>query len=553
MARIRKQPQGIAAIDWTNPITRGLAFAFVHGASATGFCVNGDRSTYYRNASQVSLPFGTGAKLNSSSFSAYNIGGANGINTTTYSLFAVAATTPAATGATYNVIDLDNGSPRYFQFRLDSGKVNFIPFDTSAATTGVCTSSAFTAAELAGGFTMGATASPTRTACFKNGVLGQAATPTNLIAPTYAIPISIGARASSTAGWWLGGGIGMVAAWARTLSDAEMASLHANPWQLFIDFEDDYIEVDYATATAGGPTITSASGSSVGVANLTAVARAIANAVGSSTGTSALASSTISLFYADGSTSGSSTNAANGVSVYLTSGASTSTATVSGNAYSIWSVQANTVGSAGGTGSGVSLFPVAGGTAGTSSVSGSGSALTPASGSASGTAVGTSSAAAIASAFYNAIASAVGSASASGSGASTNSAVANASGSASGSGSSVARAATSGTTSGTSAANGGGVILACASGAATGLANVGGLSVAIYGAEGISVSAAQVQAIAASVASAFANAEGRSTVSGITEGGLHYTASGDKFSITLTLSPYKLKLNDSPFKLTFNN
>jgi hypothetical protein len=66
------------------------------------------------------------------------------------------------------------------------------------------------------------------------------------------------------------------------------------------------------------------------------------------------------------------------------------------------------------------------------------------------------------------------------------------------------------------------------------------------------VSAAQVQAIAAYVAAAIGSSGGKATVSGVTGGGLHYTASGDKFAITLILSPYKLTLNDMALKLNLN-
>ena len=79
------------------------------------------------------------------------------------------------------------------------------------------------------------------------------------------------------------------------------------------------------------------------------------------------------------------------------------------------------------------------------------------------------------------------------------------------------------------------------------MATVEGLSIAIYGADGISISAAQVQALATSVASTLAESDGYSTVSGITEGVVHYTASGDKFNITITLSPYLIDIQTTKF------
>lgn len=526
------------------------AYGYVSYVDGTGTVVTAPTVPYASpNVIQSNTSLGTGARIAAGTGAIYDLPSKGTVNSPSYSLFAVGSC--LSTSAIQSAMDMDNSAGRYFQFRIDSGKVDLIPFNSSKANTGRATSPvAMTLSEMSRGFTMGGVVSPTRTVAFQNGVLIPGVALTGApVTPGVDIALRIGSRQTGTQ-LWNTGGLMLVVVWTRAIADAEMVSLSDNPWQLF---KPPQRRMLVAYSDQSGVTVVSAAGSSTGTASLSSLAAAVYNAFGSSGGTSTLSSSTLSLFYTSGNASGSATNAANGISVYLTSGSSTSTATVSGNAYSVWSVQANTAGSSDGAGSSAALVPVSGGTAGTSSVAGEGSALTPASGTSSGTAVGTSSAAAIASAFYNAIASAVGSASASGSGASTNSTTANASGSASGLGNGVARVAASGTTSGTSEAGGGGVILACASGAATGLANVGGLSVAIYGADGISVSAAQVQAIAASVASAFANAEGRSTVSGVTEGGLHYTASGDKFSITLTLSPYKLKLNAVPFKMNYND
>lgn len=227
-SRCTQQPTQAPQIDWSNPITQGLAFAFVHGAAAMGFAASGQNYLPYVGATQQPTPLGTGARSTSTSTRAYSLSN-HGLTTTNYSLFAVGT---AASGVTQSAIDADNSSPRYFQFRITGNKVDFIPFNTSAAVTGQpVMATALTAAELARGFTMGATASPTRTAAFQNGQIATA-TPSSMIAPTLALPLSIGARATGATGWSTGA-LAMVAGWSRTLSDAEMLSLAANPWQIF--------------------------------------------------------------------------------------------------------------------------------------------------------------------------------------------------------------------------------------------------------------------------------------------------------------------------------
>lgn len=223
-----QQPQGAVQIDWSNPITRGLAFAFIHGVVAFGFCTSGQNVIPYVGATAVPTPIGLGAKSTSTSTRAYSLGN-HGITTTNYSLFAAGT---AASGVTQSAIDADNSGPRYFQFRITGNKVDFIPFNTSAAVTGQpVIANALTAAELARGFTMGATASATRTAAFQNQQMATA-TPASLIAPTLALPLSIGARATGATGWNTGA-LSCAYGWSVTKSDAEMFSLAANPWQIW--------------------------------------------------------------------------------------------------------------------------------------------------------------------------------------------------------------------------------------------------------------------------------------------------------------------------------
>jgi hypothetical protein len=161
----------------------------------------------------------------------YTLAAKGAIDSPNYSLFAFGTCT--STGATQSALDMDNSSERYWQFRLNAGKVEFLPFNASmTALTGQVTSPvALTVAEMSRGFTMGATASPTRTACFQNGVITVGA-PSSMKTPGIAIPISIGARTTNAQQWGTGA-LMLVVVWRRTLTDSEMQALADNPWQLF--------------------------------------------------------------------------------------------------------------------------------------------------------------------------------------------------------------------------------------------------------------------------------------------------------------------------------
>jgi hypothetical protein len=217
-------------IDWANPITRDMVLCLSHADQAYGYAVNSSgtaiTSAAYTNGSQSNTPIGTGVRAASNM--AYSA--PSGLTGTNYSLFAVGTATSAV--VTQSALDMDNGSARYYQFRLANGKVDFIPFNSSAAVTGQATSPvALTLTEMTNGFTMGATASPTRTAVFQNGKI-TTATPSGLIAVGNSFPVAVGARQTASQSWGTGA-LMLVAMWNRTLADAEMQSLADNPWQLF--------------------------------------------------------------------------------------------------------------------------------------------------------------------------------------------------------------------------------------------------------------------------------------------------------------------------------
>jgi len=232
------QPGEATLIDWDNPITKDMTVCLVHADQAYGFAASQDAGNFqtvstavpYTAGAQANTVQGTGGRPTGSA-RMYALPAKGAVNSPNYSLFAFATCTSLAT--TQSAIDMDNSSPRYFQFRVDAGKVDFIPFNTSAGNTGRATSPvAMTVAEMSRGFTIGATASPTRTAAFQNGVLTVGGAVSNLITPGTDLPISIGARVIGSQAWSTGA-LMLVAVWTRTLADVEMQSLSDNPWQLF--------------------------------------------------------------------------------------------------------------------------------------------------------------------------------------------------------------------------------------------------------------------------------------------------------------------------------
>lgn len=78
------------------------------------------------------------------------------------------------------------------------------------------------------------------------------------------------------------------------------------------------------------------------------------------------------------------------------------------------------------------------------------------------------------------------------------------------------------------------------------------ICIVIHNAVAASLSVSDVQAAVQTVSSSFAQVEGTSSVSGTTQGGVHYTAVGDKFSVTITFSPYAVTVEDRPYKISIN-
>ena len=227
------QPQQTPQIDWSNPITAGLVFAYSMGVEAMGWGEDWRSVVPYQKSdgTVVGVPVNTNTGTAVRCLSGSGVGYACNLNqfsakAGSYSLFAF-ATGPAS--GTQSALDDDDGTSRRFQFRLNTGKVEFIPF-YSGGNGSVAAANMLSANDLANGFAMGATVNGTSYACFQKGVKASATLGGVALAPNPTI--SVGAR-KSTVQQWTPGGIQLVAMWNRPLTDAEHQSLADNPWQLF--------------------------------------------------------------------------------------------------------------------------------------------------------------------------------------------------------------------------------------------------------------------------------------------------------------------------------
>ena len=230
--RTTQPQQGQIAIDWSNPITAGLVFAYVCGNEAMGYGEDGRNLIQYVNGGgtvtgiRINTPNGTGVQAKSSSSFAFGPTQTS-IKSGVYSMFAFG--TGTASGI-QSAIDDDDGNTRRFQFRINAGKVELNPF-YSGGNGNVAAPAALSAYDLANGFAMGAVVNGAAYAIYQKGVkTAGTAMPSTALTPNS--QIAIAARKTGTTQAWLVGGLQIVAMWNRALTDAEQASLADNPWQL---------------------------------------------------------------------------------------------------------------------------------------------------------------------------------------------------------------------------------------------------------------------------------------------------------------------------------
>ena len=153
------------------------------------------------------------------------------------------------------------------------------------------------------------------------------------------------------------GGINLVLMFDYAMTDAEIASITANPWQVFLDSSEDYIpqtssatiitangsSVGSSTVYATSNTIFQSTGSSIGVSTVTAIANSIAQSIGSSIGLGTASASAISIIQASGASNGTSTSnaVANAIASAVGASVGTSVAQATGNVIFVSSGSAN--------------------------------------------------------------------------------------------------------------------------------------------------------------------------------------------------------------------
>jgi len=393
------QPGEATLIDWDNPITKDMTVCLMHADQAYGFASYIDGANLpasvnvvpFTGGTQSNTPLGTGGRPTGTA-GMYDLTAKGAINSPSYSLFAFGTCTSA--GATQSAMDMDNSAGRYFQFRIAGGKVDFIPFNNSASPTGQATSPvALSLSEMSRGFTMGATASPTRTACFQNGVATVGPTPSNMLTPTTTLPIRVGVRQTGTQAWSTGA-LMLVVVWVRALADSEMQSLADNPWQLFKPKHRRLYMVTAAASSDGSTTL-----SGVSAASSVGTVAAAGNADGRVTGVQASSAvASITATGGAGATLSGVSAAPTVASVSATGGAST---TLTGDQASAGVSTVATTGDANTALTGVSAAPGVG----TITASVGGSAMVPLSGVAASSAVASVTASGAASVTLGAVAS----------------------------------------------------------------------------------------------------------------------------------------------------
>lgn len=224
--RFSQQPQQHARIDWGNPITRGLVFAYNLGAPAGGISV----ASQTAGGNIVFTPKGMARQTTSGSSDVILDNVPTTATGANYSMLAVGTANSTSTTQSAVDDDTDTSSPRVFQFRLNSAKGELITFDTSGNPY-FATASAMSLAQLQAGFVLGAQVAGNSIALFQNGIkTGGSASNTQR---TGSGTVRIGQHKGVAGAGWTTGGLCLVAQWARTLSDAEFSSLTDNPWQLF--------------------------------------------------------------------------------------------------------------------------------------------------------------------------------------------------------------------------------------------------------------------------------------------------------------------------------
>lgn len=235
--RMSFQPQGSAAVNWSNPITAGLEVAILHGQQNfsainlanpyLSFSVANTGSNLTKNIPNSVV--GLGNKFVDTNFT-FQSNTTLGLRNTSPSGFTVGAVAISNGGVNGRMMCQDRaGGSRIFQFNIDSSnKVEFITFTGSSP---VFTSALWPNSTTVGGAVAAAT-SGTSASIAVNGALTKATiTAPNMLSNT-AEQLDIGKFVGSGTQSWVGT-ISLNVLWSRRLTDDELSSWTTQPWQLF--------------------------------------------------------------------------------------------------------------------------------------------------------------------------------------------------------------------------------------------------------------------------------------------------------------------------------
>lgn len=237
--RTAPKPPGINYLNRGHPLARGLVLF----DSCDGSIYGRDQINGVRGAATSSLfagmgPLGSGICIPAAAGTSQRSPYTPPTWTGPYTIFSVQSHFTPAT--MQHIFGNDNGTTRRYQYRVNtSNGIDFIPFNTSSGVfANFSSSNTLGADRLAAGYVSAVAASATAAWIMLDGVITSAAGSGTLQNPVAGAmfsrdPGSTNNEASGKACIYL------LAAWARTLTVAELMSLYADPWQLLEEAIDD--------------------------------------------------------------------------------------------------------------------------------------------------------------------------------------------------------------------------------------------------------------------------------------------------------------------------
>lgn len=263
----QRQPQGAVAVDWNSPISRDLTFAW-----------NGSNPIYQSIFQQQGIIKGAGSVRPSVQGIAFasTAGSGNGIDfgssykpikagSTAHTILCLANPVAGATGIRQTLwAQGDDGAAPYRQYTLMAdangagygrGVFQFQHYDGAA----VCIANSNASLVNGKWHVFVGLRDGTSAKVFLDGknetnsVLGAFTSSPDTTGPTYISGVSGSSRAMT-------GGNALSFVWNRALSDAEVAEVSRNPWQLFAPER----RVTYFFPASGIPTLSAATAVSIG-------------------------------------------------------------------------------------------------------------------------------------------------------------------------------------------------------------------------------------------------------------------------------------------------